>query len=236
MQIEVGQTYSKKSGRKMNVITNARSQWYGRAIEFKVTDINNDEITYDTIHPTRGPVTRMSTSKRFLKLINKTNEMNYSKTPLYRTLSKKEKIFLNEHMARLKKDFRSREQDDEFIKDSASMVHNAALTELYLGSDEAGSIDSPEHGDGQPSKKAKPTVPKVNKDTYSRGAFRRWKRNGLISEDGKTATINQIKYEIVQEGKKYKLIAPGQSELPLTKQSNEKISKPGKPTKAKVSV
>ena len=54
------------------------------------------------------------------------------------------------------------------------------------------------------AKKEKSTVVK---STYGAGAFRRWKKNGLVSEDGKQVNINGTTYDISKDGKKYTLTA-----------------------------
>ncbi len=167
--------------------------------------------------------------------------MNYSKHTAYKILTKKEKQFLNTWIERMKEEFRSQELEQEFFAnlDTTAFKHKDQVIQLFLLSDESGSV--PDKLDENVSKVAqlendarktrdttvKKTLMGINKDVYGRGAYKRWKKAGCISSDGKYATINQQKYEIIREGKKFRLVVPGQKQLPLTKgeQSNGKESK-----------
>ena len=215
MEIEVGKIYKKKNtGKKMNIITNARSQYYGRHIEFEVTDIDGNTVTYKTLHPTRGEVERESSLKRFLKLIELTFEIHYSDHILYLDLLDSEKEFLNKHMDFVKENLRSRQQDEEFLKEVTQFAHVDQLKQLYLNSDEEGNIMATKTTAAKKpaAKKATTKVAKekgsaVLKTAYGAGAFRRWKRKGLLSEDGKTVTLNETVYNVTKDGKKYTLTA-----------------------------
>lgn len=147
--------------------------------------------------------------------------MNYSKHALYRSLTKTEKKFLNEQMARMKKDFRSREQDEEFLKKVAGFKNHAILTQLFLNADENGSIDENaqpvDPKDKNDNVSPVPSKERQSKDIYGKGAYRRWNRKELIFKDGEKemVKIKLVVYEIVKEGSKFRLITPGQKQLPL---------------------
>lgn len=207
IELEVGQTYRKKStNRKMTTISNARSQYYGRAIEFTITDINGDKIEYNTLHPRHGEVSRTSTRNRFMKMINPQIKMNYKKHPDYAKLGGKEKLFLDSNMKTIKENFRSREHEEEFLRMVAIYPHSEQIKFLFLNADEEGDIMESAKPTKQPKEKkvkvAKDGTPKV---LFSKGAFRRWKKNGALSEDGKTVKLGDVTYTVTKEGSKYKL-------------------------------
>lgn len=217
MIIEVGKTYKKKNtGKKMNIITNARSQYYGRAIEFEVVDIDKDVVTYKTIHPTRGEVERESSLKRFLKLVEPTFEIHYKDHILYLDLLDSEKEFLNKNMNFVKENLRSRQQDEDFLKEVTQFAHVDQLKQLYLNSDEEGNIMATNATAAKKpaAKKATPKVKvakekkeKAMKTSYSKGAIRRWKKSGALSEDGSVLTLDGKKYDVTKSGKQY-LVTP----------------------------
>lgn len=215
MEVEVGKIYKKKNtGKKMNIITNARSQYYGRHIEFEVIDIYNETITYKTLHPTRGEVERVSPLKRFLKLIEPTFEIPYTDHILYLELLDNEKDFLKQHMDYVNENFRSRQQDEEFLKEVTQFAHVNQLKQLYLNSDEKGNIMATNATAAKKpaAKKATPKVAKEKKEktmksSYSKGAIRRWKKSGALSEDGSVLTLDGKKYDVTKSGKQY-LVTP----------------------------
>lgn len=204
IDLEVGQTYRKKAtNRKMNTISNARSQWFGRYIEFTITDINGDNIEYRTLHPTWGEVTRVSTRNRFLKMIIPTITLHYRQHPLYKGLAQKEKLLLDSWMSRLKENLRSRELDEEFLTFVKGYPQEENLRTLYLNSDEEGNIMETAKSTKQPKEKV--AKEGGSKEVYGKGAFRRWQKKGYLSEDKKQVTLSGVTYNITKEGSKYKL-------------------------------
>ena len=170
--------------------------------------------------------------------------MNYSKHNAYKILTKKEKQFLNVWIGKLKEEFRSRELEQEFFVniDQTKFVHKDNIIQLFFQSDEFGSVPD-KLGDHVPrvaelenlarktiGNDVKKTLMGINKDVYGRGAYKRWKKHGLIipasSESQKEiVTLNGQRYEIVVEGKKFRLVVPGQKQLPLSEgeQTNAKV-------------
>ena len=166
--------------------------------------------------------------------------MNYSKHNSYKILTKKEKKFLNEWIQKLKDQFRSRELEQEFFVniDATTFAHKDQIIQLFFQSDEFGSV--PEILDTKIPKVEdlkiilkKPLTKAVgklsNKDVYGRGAMKRWKKRGLITvaTDSKMMLLDLEgqKYEVRVEGKKFRLVVPGQATLQLTKQGEQENAK-----------
>ena len=156
--------------------------------------------------------------------------VNYSKSSAYKILTKKEKRFLNEWIDKLKEEFRSRELEQEFFVNIEPMKfqHRDQILQLFFESDEFGSVPEtlnpiiPKVKDLE--NLAKRTIDQdvkhklmgIKKDVYGRGAYKRWKKFGLLSENNTIVTMNGQKFQIVREGKKFRLVVPGQTQLQLS--------------------
>lgn len=172
--------------------------------------------------------------------------MNYSKHSVYRVLTKKEKKFLNEWIDKLKEQFRSRELEEEFFIniDATIFVHKDQIIQLFFQSDEFGSVpdvlskEVPQLNDLKELGKviANPKEMKLrdSKDVYGKGAFKRWQKKGLVSDKGSTLTLGGRIFNIIREGEKFRLVVPGQTELPLKTQGERDNEKERRSIKSKL--
>lgn len=207
IDLEVGQTFRKRAtNRKMTTISNARSQYYGRYIEFTITDINGDKIEYNTLHPRHGEVSRVSTRKRFMKQINPSIKMHYKNHPDYKRLSPSAKKFLDENMKEIKENFRSLDHEAKFLNEVTDYPLADKIKYLFLNADEQGDLMETVKETKQPKAKTEKVAKEGgSKELYGKGAFRRWQKKGYLSEDKKSVTLSGVTYTITKEGSKYKL-------------------------------
>jgi hypothetical protein len=160
--------------------------------------------------------------------------VNFSKHALYRTLTKREKAFINIWIGKLKDEWRSHELEQEFFVNvdlpTNKFVHKDQIIQLFFQSDEAGSVPD-KLDDKQFSKedlvklqtaampKEKKVKAQATKDVYGRGAYKRWQKASMIFHEGTSQFIvlQRVRYQIMVEGKKFRLVVPGQTQLSLTK-------------------
>lgn len=108
-------------------------------------------------------------------------------------------------MSRLNDNLRSREQDEEFLRDVEQFPRAEDVRTLYLNSDEEGEIMETAKPKKAATTQTASTTESGPKDVYGKGAYRRWKKSGSLSEDGQTVTIKGETFTVTKEGSKYKL-------------------------------
>ena len=156
---------------------------------------------------------------------------------------------MGEWITKLKEEFRSRELEQEFFVniDKTTFPHKDTVIQLFFQSDEFGSVpdvlpkEIPQLKDLEELSKVISNPKKdemglrSSKDVYGRGAFKRWQKKGQVSDQGRTLTLGNREFTIVKEGKKFRLVVPGQAQLPLKEgeQTNGKESKKGKVSRRK---
>ena len=139
--------------------------------------------------------------------------MTYQESSIYKeVLTPREKKFFDDFV------FAQQEDKDEAIDELKKLIkmnkfrNREQMLGLFEHTNRQGEIVAGRSNGNAPEKEpTKKGKDRVAKDLYGKGAYRRWKRKGQL--EGDILTLRGQKFQVIREGKKFKLVVPGQRKL-----------------------